>query len=69
MKDIKMVDMAKELGVSTTYLAEILKGTRKGTKQKPKIAEMLGMGSEVTTHQLIPAQPYSNERSHDNEPT
>ncbi|MEV2910088.1 helix-turn-helix transcriptional regulator [Paenibacillus larvae] len=48
VKDIKMVDMAKELGISTTYLAEILKGTRKGTKQKPKIAEMLGMGSEVT---------------------
>ncbi|MDT2173142.1 XRE family transcriptional regulator [Paenibacillus larvae] len=47
VKDIKMVDMAKELGISTTYLAEILKGTRKGTKQKPKIAEMLGMGSEV----------------------
>ncbi|MDE5167666.1 XRE family transcriptional regulator [Paenibacillus larvae] len=48
VKDIKMVDMAKELGISTTYLAEILKGTRKGTKQKPKIAEMLGMRSEVT---------------------
>ncbi|MEV3031718.1 XRE family transcriptional regulator [Paenibacillus larvae] len=48
VKDIKMVDMAKELGISTTYLAEILKGTRKGTKQKPKIAEMLGMKSEVT---------------------
>ncbi|MEV2907735.1 helix-turn-helix transcriptional regulator [Paenibacillus larvae] len=48
VKDIKIVDMAKELGVSPSYLGEILKGTRRGTKQKAKIAEMLGMGSEVT---------------------
>ncbi|ARF69486.1 transcriptional regulator [Paenibacillus larvae subsp. pulvifaciens] len=48
VKDIKIVDMAKELGVSPSYLGEILKGTRKGTKQKSKIAEMLGMESEVT---------------------
>ncbi|MGG0891656.1 helix-turn-helix domain-containing protein [Cytobacillus horneckiae] len=46
-KNIKMIDLAKELGVSVTYISEILKGTRRGEKQKPKIAEFLGMESEV----------------------
>lgn len=45
-KNIKMIDLAKELGVSVTYISEILKGTRAGEKQKPKIAKFLGMGSE-----------------------
>ncbi|MGG3278896.1 helix-turn-helix domain-containing protein [Paenibacillus solani] len=44
-KKIRMVDVAKELGVSPTYVSEIFKGTREGRKQKPKIAEMLGMKS------------------------
>ena len=44
-KNIKMVDLAKELGVSVTYVSEILKGTRRGEKYKNRIAEMLGMKS------------------------
>jgi len=44
-KNIKMVDLAKELGVSVTYVSEIFKGTRRGEKYKNRIAEMLGMKS------------------------
>ncbi|MEK3796141.1 helix-turn-helix transcriptional regulator [Paenibacillus sp. FSL R7-0204] len=46
-KKIKMKDVAHELGVSVTYVSEILKGTRPGEKQKPRIAEMLGLKCEV----------------------
>jgi len=46
-KKIKMVDVARELGVSVTYISEIFKGTREGKKQKPLIVKMLGMESEV----------------------
>lgn len=47
-KNIKMKDVAQEIGVSVTYISEIFKGTRKGEKQKPAIAKMLGMESEVS---------------------
>ncbi|WP_054939035.1 helix-turn-helix domain-containing protein [Paenibacillus ihuae] len=46
-KNIKMKDVAQELGVSVTYVSEIFKGTRPGEKQKPRIAEMLGLECEV----------------------
>ncbi|MFI8711994.1 helix-turn-helix domain-containing protein [Brevibacillus brevis] len=46
-KNIKMVEVAKELGCSVTYVSEIFKGTREGKKQKPLIVKMLGMESEV----------------------
>lgn len=46
-KNIKMKDVAQEIGVSVTYISEILKGTREGKKQKPVIAKMLGMEGEV----------------------
>ncbi|SCW41101.1 Helix-turn-helix [Paenibacillus tianmuensis] len=46
-KNIKMKDVAQELGVSVTYVSEIFKGTRPGEKQKPLIAKMLEMESEV----------------------
>ncbi|KGE20035.1 helix-turn-helix domain-containing protein [Paenibacillus wynnii] len=46
-KSIKMKDVAQELGVSVTYVSEIFKGTRPGEKQKPRIAEMLGLECEV----------------------
>lgn len=47
-RNIKMKDVAQEIGVSVTYISEILKGTRPGEKQKPLIAKMLGMESEMT---------------------
>ncbi|WP_025848730.1 helix-turn-helix domain-containing protein [Paenibacillus ehimensis] len=46
-KNIKMKEIAQELGVSVTYVSEIFKGTRPGEKQKPLIAKLLGMESEV----------------------
>jgi transcriptional regulator with XRE-family HTH domain len=42
-KNITMTFLAKEIGVCTPYMSEILKGTRKGENQKVKIAEILGM--------------------------
>lgn len=42
-KDMTQTALAKELGISNTYLTEIFHGTRKGTKQKERIAKMLGM--------------------------
>lgn len=46
-KGITMTEIANELGITKSYLSEILKGTRRGKKQKPVIAKMLGMESEV----------------------
>lgn len=46
-KNIKMKDVANELGVSVTYVSEIFKGTRPGKVQKPQIAKMLDMKSEM----------------------
>lgn len=46
-KNIKMIDVAKEIGVSVSYVSDIFKGARYGEKQKPLIAKMLGMESEV----------------------
>lgn len=48
-KNIKMTYVAKEIGVSVSYVSDILKGARAGEKQKPLIAKMLGMESEVIT--------------------
>ena len=42
-KNITSKYIAKEIGIHQSYLCEILKGTRKGKAQKPKIAEILGM--------------------------
>ncbi|MDK8641304.1 helix-turn-helix domain-containing protein [Niallia taxi] len=42
MKDLTMGDVAKELGISASYLSDIVKGNRKGEKHKRRIAEYLG---------------------------
>ncbi|MNW55219.1 helix-turn-helix protein [compost metagenome] len=47
-RGIKMIDVAKEIGVSVSYLSDIFNGARAGEKQKPRIAKMLGMESEVS---------------------
>lgn len=44
---ITMQEIAKQLNVSTPYVSDIFKGARKGEKQKPLIAKMLGMELEV----------------------
>lgn len=45
-KRITLKEIAAELNLSAPYVSEILRGTRKGEKQKPLIAKMLGMESE-----------------------
>lgn len=42
-KDMTMTELAKQLGISNSYLTDIFRGGRKGTKQKQRIAEILGM--------------------------
>jgi hypothetical protein len=44
---ITLTALAKELGISTYYLSEILKGTRPGNKYKGVIARTLGIREEV----------------------
>ena len=38
--------LARQLGITDTYLHDILKGTRVGEKQKPEIIRILGMSEE-----------------------
>lgn len=52
-KNIKMVDLAKELGVSVTYVSEIFKGTRTGVKYKTRIAKRLGIDLPDTPIEVI----------------
>ena len=40
-RDMTQTTLAKELGISNSYLTEILHGTRKGVKQKERIAKIL----------------------------
>lgn len=46
-KGMTQTDLAKELQISNSYLTEIFKGTRKGTKQKERISKILGMELQV----------------------
>jgi len=40
-KDMKLTDLADHLGISLTYLYDILAGNRKAEHQKKKIIEIL----------------------------
>lgn len=42
-KDMKLTDLADLLGISLTYLYDILNGNRKAEHQKKKIIEILGL--------------------------
>lgn len=42
MKDLTMKDVAVKLGISSSYLTDIVKGNRKAEKHKQRIAEYLG---------------------------
>lgn len=42
-QNIKLKDLAAQVGISSSYLCEILKGTRTGQKQRERIAEILGL--------------------------
>jgi transcriptional regulator with XRE-family HTH domain len=36
-------ELAKQIGISDSYLSDILRGGRKGKKQKARIAKVLGL--------------------------
>jgi predicted transcriptional regulator len=42
-RDMKLTDLADLLGISLTYLYDILNGNRKAEHQKKKIIEILGL--------------------------
>lgn len=42
-RNIKMKQVAKEIGVSVAYVSDIFKGAREGKKYKSRIAQILGM--------------------------
>lgn len=50
-KGISATAIAKELGVSNTYVSEILKGTRNGKGRKEQIAKILGMDEELANRE------------------
>jgi plasmid maintenance system antidote protein VapI len=52
-KGITSNALAKEIGIHPSYLCEILKGTRKGIAQKPRIAEILGMNINSLDKEVI----------------
>jgi transcriptional regulator with XRE-family HTH domain len=45
-RDMTARDLANELGISVSYISEILKGTRKADAQKTRIMEFLGIGDD-----------------------
>ncbi|MEL7656207.1 MAG: helix-turn-helix transcriptional regulator [Bacillota bacterium] len=47
-KRISGAEIARKLGVSNSYVSEILKGTRDGKGKKEQIAKMLGIEDELT---------------------
>lgn len=42
-RDLTLTVLASELKISVSYLSDILKGSRKGKKQKKAIVELLGL--------------------------
>lgn len=42
-KDMDNVDLAREMGISSPYLTDILKGVRPAKKRKEQIAKILGL--------------------------
>ncbi|WP_242223697.1 helix-turn-helix transcriptional regulator [Bacillus cereus group sp. BfR-BA-01380] len=42
-RDLTLTSLASDLEISVSYLSDILKGSRKGKKQKKRIADVLGL--------------------------
>ena len=42
-RDMSLTDLANELGISVSYIYEIIHGTRKADDQKKRIREFLGL--------------------------
>lgn len=52
-KRISGASIAKELGVSATYISEILKGTRQGKGKREQIAKILGIEEELVLEKVL----------------
>lgn len=50
-KNMSLTDLADELGISVSYVYEIIKGTRKAEDQKVRIREYLGLTDNDGTEQ------------------
>ncbi|AEY65384.1 DNA-binding protein [Clostridium sp. BNL1100] len=48
-KDMTVNKLAEEMGISSCYLIDILKGNRTGKKQKTKILALLGLDESICT--------------------
>ena len=46
-ENIKVKTIAEHLGVSSTYVCDIFKGTRESNKYRVKIAQFLGIKEEL----------------------
>lgn len=44
-REITLTEFAAELGISTAYLSDILRGRRDATEQKQRIAKLLDLGN------------------------
>lgn len=45
-RNMSMTDLASELGISVSYVFEIIKGTRKAEEQKARIRKFLNLDGE-----------------------
>lgn len=45
-RNMSVTDLAGKLGISVSYMFEIIKGTRKAEQQKERIKQFLGIGGE-----------------------
>lgn len=50
-KNMSLTDLADVLGISVSYVYEIIKGTRKAEDQKVRIREYLGLTEDDGTEQ------------------
>lgn len=46
-RDMTLKQLSQELGISIPYLSDILRGQRKGKKQRKRIIEILELEEEV----------------------
>ncbi|PEQ09145.1 helix-turn-helix domain-containing protein [Bacillus toyonensis] len=46
LQETTLTELAKQLGISVSYLSDIVRGNREGKKYKSKIAELLGFHYE-----------------------
>ena len=51
-KGMSITDLANELGISVSYVFEIIKGTRKAEVQKERIKSFLGLGGDGNDEQI-----------------